>query len=54
MDHLIYVLWHDVCKPWLRNRLLDVGYVLLGIGIAGAAVVGMIWATVAVERVIGG
>lgn len=54
MEHLLYVLWHDCWKPWLRNLLLDITYILgaallvLGIGL------GLIYMTIEVGKALGG
>lgn len=54
LNHLAYVLWHDIWKPWLLDRLRDLAYILLGVGAAGAVVIGIIWFTIELERAIGG
>ncbi len=49
MEHLIYVLWHDHWKPWLKDAAYWVGHTLLwtlGLFIAGF---GMIWATIMLQ-----
>ncbi len=54
MEHLFYVLWHDCCKPWLRNRLIDIGYILLAAAAVTGVLMGMIFLEMWAERVVGG
>ncbi len=54
MEHLIYVLWHDSVKPWLKNRLLDAAYILACAAIGFAVAVGAIYSTIVLKRLIGG
>ncbi len=54
MEHLIAVLWEDHWKPWIMDKLSLLGHILLGVAVLTGIVVGMIWVTIASERVLNG
>lgn len=54
MEHLIFVLWHDYWKPWIKEQLSGVGYVLGGVAIVAAVFFGWIYLTIITDRLLGG
>jgi hypothetical protein len=54
MEHLLYVMWHDHWKPWLKAKLETLGYTVVAALATLAAMLGMIWATVEFQRFMDG
>lgn len=54
IEHLLYVLWHDHWKPWLKNKLEWAGYIALAAAITSVIFCGLIWLTLEIDRVVQG
>jgi len=54
MEHLLYVMWHDHWKPWLKDKLEWAGYIGLGILITGVIFFGLILLEIEVSRILDG
>lgn len=52
MEHLLYVLWHDEVRPWLKRKIEWAGYILAGLVVVATIFMGWIIFTIYVERLI--
>ncbi len=54
MEHLLAVLWEDYWRPWLKEKLEWLGYILLGTVLTAAVFLAIIWMEVETENMLAG